>query len=665
MAETIKGIKIEFEGSTVGLDNALKKINKEASQTANKLKSIDRALKYNPHNVTLLTEKQKLLKERVEDARRSLDRLKNVQKQLDAKNVDKNSAEYRKLQKEIVIANSKLKRFTMEMLRFGNAKFNAVGGAIQDVGRKLTNVTRRARQAAGAIAGIALYKGFQRLKTLDDVSTELEKLGYRGQRLENIMDAAKFSVSGTKYALTDMSKVAKGALGSGVEKQYALADYLDRVADLAAVGGTSVSEMGALMNKALSKGTVDARLLNQMNANGIPIYNLLADSLGVTTEELNKMVRTGQVGFNDLYKATEKYDGLAKELGTETLSGAVTVLGQQFGLMGADFLAGAYEPIKEGVQGIVKYLKDLQANGTIKEWGTAVGEAIKAFVGWFKTGELAIDGMSQKGQSLVTAFYPVISVIGTLVKMFMALPTPVKQFMAAFALIGGPVLTFIGGFTKIIGVVGNAIKFLGMFSKAFSVIRIAIAALGGPLTLFIAITSAVAIAVYKNWDKIKAVTLRLFASVKATFSRMTSAITQPFQNAWNKLKAIVNKIKGLFPLKIGKIFSGLKLPHFSVKGGKAPFGIGGKGSLPHISVKWYAQGGIFDAPSVIGVGERGAEAVVPLDRLWDKLDAIADSSGSPVVVNVYGSDNMSVDELASAVERKLILMQKRRTQAWA
>ena len=112
-----------------------------------------------------------------------------------------------------------------------------------------------------------------------------------------------------------------------------------------------------------------------------------------------------------------------------------------------------------------------------------------------------------------------------------------------------------------------------------------------------------------------------------------------------------------------EVKDGMKLPHFKVSGGVAPWGIGGKGSKPSISVDWYAKGGIFDSPHLIGIGEAGPEAVVPLDKLWDKLDNIAATSGA-VVVNVYGSDNMSVNDLAAAVEQRLIQMQKRRTLAW-
>ena len=52
--------------------------------------------------------------------------------------------------------------------------------------------------------------------------------------------------------------------------------------------------------------------------------------------------------------------------------------------------------------------------------------------------------------------------------------------------------------------------------------------------------------------------------------------------------------------------------------------------------KLYAQGGIFDSPTIAGIGEAGPEAVVPLDKLWDKLDKIAEvAHGDGVVINVY------------------------------
>jgi hypothetical protein len=100
----------------------------------------------------------------------------------------------------------------------------------------------------------------------------------------------------------------------------------------------------------------------------------------------------------------------------------------------------------------------------------------------------------------------------------------------------------------------------------------------------------------------------LIGKVQSTFNSIKEKITSPIESAKSKVNGIISKIKGMFPLSIGKIFSNLKLPHFSVSG-SAPFGIGGKGSPPKISVNWYAKAVdnpyLFSSPTVFGAGLSG------------------------------------------------------------
>ena len=119
----------------------------------------------------------------------------------------------------------------------------------------------------------------------------------------------------------------------------------------------------------------------------------------------------------------------------------------------------------------------------------------------------------------------------------------------------------------------------------------------------------------------------IVGAIKGKAGSILSNFTRPFTSAWSKIKAVVGKIKGFFPLHLGKIFSGLKIPHISVSGGKSPFGIGGKGSLPKFKVTWNADGGIFNSASIMGygVGEAGSEAIVPLDPFWNRIDAMIDT----------------------------------------
>lgn len=157
----------------------------------------------------------------------------------------------------------------------------------------------------------------------------------------------------------------------------------------------------------------------------------------------------------------------------------------------------------------------------------------------------------------------------------------------------------------------------------------------------------------------------VWQAVKSMGANILSAIAQPFQDAWGKVKGAIDKIKSIFPLRLGKIFDGIKLPHFKISGGKIPWGIGGAGKAPSVSVEWYAQGGIMTKPTLFGGGEAGAEAIMPLDPFWAKMDQIVDGVNNMggVTINVYGG-SQSANDIAEAVERKIIEMQNRRRLAW-
>lgn len=133
----------------------------------------------------------------------------------------------------------------------------------------------------------------------------------------------------------------------------------------------------------------------------------------------------------------------------------------------------------------------------------------------------------------------------------------------------------------------------------------------------------------------------LGTKVAGVFDGIKSAMTNPVQTAQSLIGDITGTISG--------IFSGLNLnlphfalPHFWVSGGSFPWGIGGSGSPPSFGVDWYAKGGYFDQPRVIGVGEAGPEHVVPDLKLRESVeDAVSRafsrvqaSAGSAVQVAV-------------------------------
>lgn len=113
MAGNIKGIKIEIGGDTQPLQNALKKVNSASVEAAKELKSIDKALKFDTGNVTLLAQKQEVLQKQVSTTKEKLETLRQAQAQVEAqfKSGDIGADQYRAFQREVVQTENILKGY--------------------------------------------------------------------------------------------------------------------------------------------------------------------------------------------------------------------------------------------------------------------------------------------------------------------------------------------------------------------------------------------------------------------------------------------------------------------------------------------------------------------------------------------------------------------------
>lgn len=115
-----------------------------------------------------------------------------------------------------------------------------------------------------------------------------------------------------------------------------------------------------------------------------------------------------------------------------------------------------------------------------------------------------------------------------------------------------------------------------------------------------------------------------------------SAVTGVLDNVKSSFQSKLDAVHSVVSGFVGKLKSAfsfnwklpdLKIPHISISGGVAPFGIAGKGSLPSFDIQWYAKGGVMTKPTIFGAsggnllggGEAGDEAILPLSALWDKL----------------------------------------------
>lgn len=128
--------------------------------------------------------------------------------------------------------------------------------------------------------------------------------------------------------------------------------------------------------------------------------------------------------------------------------------------------------------------------------------------------------------------------------------------------------------------------------------------------------------ILSKFESLKTSIFTKLASIKNKFVEIFDSVKTTVQNAINNIKEKFN-----FSWSLPKI----KLPHFTVSGGSAPYGIGGQGSLPSISVSYYAKGGILDKVTPIGLtgnslavgGEAGKEAIIPLENDTKGIELIA------------------------------------------
>lgn len=139
-------------------------------------------------------------------------------------------------------------------------------------------------------------------------------------------------------------------------------------------------------------------------------------------------------------------------------------------------------------------------------------------------------------------------------------------------------------------------------------------------------------AVKDKWENVKSATAQTWNNIKISLSEKINGIKQAFDGLKDKaasvkdalvnkfesmrsaLSGIVDRIKNLFNFQFQ--LPQLRLPHIQVQwqdaGALAQFF--GLTKIPHLSVAWYARGGIVDGATLIGAGEAGKEAIVPLER---------------------------------------------------
>lgn len=174
--------------------------------------------------------------------------------------------------------------------------------------------------------------------------------------------------------------------------------------------------------------------------------------------------------------------------------------------------------------------------------------------------------------------------------------------------------------------------------------------IGSGLIGFIAGVAGAVSGVLAVFGQLAAAVMAAPGAISNAFSTLQSTLVGVFTGAAEGIKGVFAGVVSYFagiPGQIVGFFSGIgsaisgmfrsiTLPHFTFSGSLNPLDWP-SGGLPKISVEWYARGGIIDGARLIGVGEDGPEAVVPLSpgKLQPFGEAVADAMGGRGTTNIY------------------------------
>lgn len=413
-----------------------------------------------------------------------------------------------------------------------SSAMGAVGNALKGVGNAVKGIATGAVTVGIAGIGTALTAGFSRLNAIDTASAKLRGLGNDAKSVDAIMANATASVKGTSFGLGEAATVAASAVAAGIKPGEQLETMLKGVANVAAATGGTMEETGSVFNKVAATGKAYTDNINQLSDRGLPIWQALADKLGVTTDEVREMASKGKIDFQTFSDAAASAAGtVATEMGT-TVPGAFANLKASIGRIGANLLDGVFGKLGPLIQAATKALGPMEdmAKGLGSAIGDVLGPAIDRVTGWLtKLGEGA-GGITGKLSGMSGVIAPVAAAFG------------------ALGLGGvGPLLTKIPILGEAFGGLANSLGLIG------GPVGVAVAALGGLIATTPRLKSAFGAQLSALFQNLKN-TLSGMGPAFETFKKTLSlAFKDVGPSLIGSLESVINSVGAIFQQLIGVI----------------------------------------------------------------------------------------------------------------
>ena len=364
----IKGITIDIGGNTSKLEDALKNVNKVVYSTNNELKQLNQALRLDPKNTELLSQKQDVLKNNIKATTDRLNALKEAQRQMGSYSslTEEQTEKYRALSVEITKGESALKKMNSELKSTSSIDFSKVKDGLSKVGDVALNVSKKLATVtagiSGALAGIvgAGVKSYADLEqNLGGVETLFKDSADKVvQNAKNAYKTAGVSANEYMQGVTSFSASLLQSLGGDTSKAADVADMaFSDMSDNANKFGTDMSSIQyAYQGFAKQNYTMLDNLKLGYGGTKTEMERLLKDAEKLTGQKYDIS------NLSDVYNAIHVIQenlgvtGTTAEEAKKTISGSINSMKASFD----NFLngSGSAEDLAESVTNVLSNVSD-------------------------------------------------------------------------------------------------------------------------------------------------------------------------------------------------------------------------------------------------------------------------------------------------------------------
>lgn len=526
-------------------------------------------------------------------------------------------------------------------------------------------------------------------KAVGDSKTRLDELKKALEQLENApnaqetidqQNALKREIIETEQALEDYQEQLKNSnplLESFAAKSGEVAEKTKGLSTAAAglagaLVGNAIASAGAADDlNALSQQTGFSVEELQKMQYASDIVDVSMDQMAGSIQKMTKQMSSGNSAFEELGVSIYDANGNMRdasdvwhesikalsEIDNETQRDALSM--EIFGKSAMD-MAGIIDDGGEALNALGDEAEDLGLimSQDMVDDANEMQDAIDRMKG--RTQQAFLKMGSALAKTLVPAFDKLVQIVTKVVTWFSNLSGGTQKvilIIAGLVAAISPLASIFSKITSVVSGVSSAFTFLA------SPVGIAVAAIGGAI--------AIGVALYKNWDTIKAKASELWSSISGTFENIRSTIANKIDGAKQAVSNAIEKIKGLF--RFTWSWPSIKLPHFRLSGGKFPYGLFGEGTLPKIDIDWYAKamknGMVMNSPTIFGYangkllggGEAGSETIVGTNSLMRMIQSA--SRGTTINMTINAKDQ-NVYELADLVSDRLTRQLQRERMAF-